>query len=414
MNYSLLLDLVTDLGYELAMSGAETYRVEESISRNLAAYGLESEVFAIPNNLTVSIICDDGHPMTRMRRIGHHGNDIYAVERFSALSRRICAETPDVETAMDWLEETRRSRKVHILPVQLLGNFLGAFGFGIFFGGNWLDGLCAGICGLLVGIINKAMDKLHANQFFGTIFAAFPMALLAYALSALGIAQNPDAVVIGTLMILVPGLLFTNAMRDIIFGDTNSGTNRIVQVLLIAVAIACGTGAAWSTATALWGEPMNVSMGVYGFWEEWLPCFIGCIGFAIIFNIHGPGMILCALGGILAWAVYRISLYLGTTDIAAYFFSCAVAAIYSEVMARIRKYPAIGYLLVSIFPLLPGAGVYYTMHYAVKGEMSRFAEQGMHTISIAGIMAVAILLVSTIVRMWTDYKNKRQKRTPLG
>ena len=54
------------------------------------------------------------------------------------------------------------------------------------------------------------------------------------------------------------------------------------------------------------------------------------------------------------------------------------------------------------------------MHYVVKGEMSRFAEQGMHTISIAGIMAVAILLVSTIVRMWTDYKNKRQKRTPLG
>jgi uncharacterized membrane protein YjjB (DUF3815 family) len=156
-----------------------------------------------------------------------------------------------------------------------------------------------------------------------------------------------------------------------------------------------------------------MSMGIYGFWEEWLPCFIGCIGFSIIFNIHGPGMLLCALGGILAWAVFRISLYLGTTDIVAYFFSCTAAAIYSEVMARIRKYPAIGYLLVSIFPLLPGAGVYYTMHYAVKGEMNLFAEQGMHTISIAGIMAVAILLVSTIVRMWTDYKNRHTKKTPL-
>lgn len=414
MNYSLLLDLVTDLGYELAMSGAETYRVEESISRNLAAYGLESEVFAIPNNLTVSIICEDGQPVTRMRRIGHHGNDIYGVERFSALSRRICAEKPNVETAMLWLEQTRSSRKVHTLPVHLLGNFLGAFGFGIFFGGRWIDGLCAGVCGVLVGCINRAMDKLHANQFFATIFAAFPMAFLAYALSALGVAQNPDAVVIGTLMILVPGLLFTNAMRDIIFGDTNSGTNRIVQVLLIAVAIACGTGAAWSSATALWGEPTNLSMGVYGFAEEWLPCFIGCIGFAIIFNIHGPGMILCALGGILAWAVYRLSLYLSASDIAAYFFSCGTAAIYSEVMARIRKYPAIGYLLISIFPLLPGAGVYYTMNYAVRGEMNLFAEQGMHTISIAGIMAVAILLVSTIVRMWTDYKTKRKKKTPLG
>ena len=410
MNYSLLLDLVTDLGYELAMCGAETYRVEESISRNLAAYGLQSEVFAIPNNLTVSIICADGHPMTRMRRIGHHGNDIYAVERFSALSRRICAEKPDVEVAMQWLEETRRSRKIHTLPVHLLGNFLGAFGFGIFYGGTWLDGLCAGLCGLVVGIINRLMDTLQANQFFGTIFAAFPMALLAYALSATGIAQNPDAVVIGALMILVPGLLFTNAMRDIIFGDTNSGTNRIVQVLLIAVAICCGTGAAWNVATALWGEPVNLAMGAYGFLEECIPCIIGCLGFAIIFNIHGPGMLLCAFGGLLTWAVYRLSLAISYSDITACFWSCAAAAVYSEVMARIRKYPAIGYLLVSIFPLLPGAGVYYTMNYAVRGDMELFAKKGMHTISIAGVMAVAILLVSTIVRMWTDWKMKHHRK----
>lgn len=409
MNYSLLLDLVTDLGYELAMSGAETYRVEESISRNLAAYGLQSEVFAIPNNLTVSIICDDGHPMTRMRRIGHHGNDIYAVERFSALSRRICAETPDVELAMQWLEQTRSSRKIHAFPVQLLGNFLGAFGFGIFYGGTVLDGFCAGLCGLLVGLINRLMDTLRANQFFGTIFAAFPMALLAYGLGAAGIAHNPDAVVIGALMILVPGLLFTNAMRDIIFGDTNSGTNRIVQVLLIAVAIACGTGAAWNVAAALWGQPASTAIIVYSFWEECIPCIIGCIGFSIIFNIHGPGMLLCAFGGLLTWAAYRLSLSISYSDITACFWACVVAAVYAEVMARIRKYPAIGYLLVSIFPLLPGAGVYYTMNYAVKGNMELFAEKGMHTISVAGVMAVAILLVSTIVRMWTDWKAKRNQ-----
>lgn len=409
MNYSLLLDLVTDLGYELAMSGAETYRVEESISRNLAAYGLQSEVFAIPNNLTVSIICDDGHPMTRMRRIGHHGNDIYAVERFSALSRRICAETPDVELAMQWLEQTRSSRKIHAFPVQLLGNFLGAFGFGIFYGGTVLDGFCAGLCGLLVGLINRLMDTLRANQFFGTIFAAFPMALLAYGLGAAGIAHNPDAVVIGALMILVPGLLFTNAMRDIIFGDTNSGTNRIVQVLLIAVAIACGTGAAWNVAAALWGQPVSTAIIVYSFWEECIPCIIGCIGFSIIFNIHGPGMLLCAFGGLLTWAAYRLSLSISYSDITACFWACVVAAVYAEVMARIRKYPAIGYLLVSIFPLLPGAGVYYTMNYAVKGNMELFAEKGMHTISVAGVMAVAILLVSTIVRMWTDWKAKRNQ-----
>lgn len=404
MNESLLLDLATDLGYELAMAGAETYRVEESISRILSAYGLEAEVFAIPNNLTASILCRDGLPMTRMRRIGQHGNDIDSVERFSALSRRICAEKPEIDTAVQWLRETCRTRRTHAVPIDLLGHFLGGCGFAVFYGGGLLDGLCAGLCGLLVGLIGRVMDHYRANQFFRTIFASFPMALLAYGLGRLGLAANPDSVVIGALMILVPGLLFTNAMRDIIFGDTNSGTLRIVQVLMIAVAIACGTGAAWNVATQLWGEPVNTGIHVYSFWQESLPCLIGCIGFSIIFNIHGPGMLLCALGGLLTWAVYRLTMGLGGTDLTAYFFSCAFASLYAEVLARVRKYPAIGYLLVSIFPLIPGAGVYYTMNYAVRGEMDLFAAKGMHTISVAGIMAVAVLLISTLFRMEADRK----------
>jgi uncharacterized membrane protein YjjB (DUF3815 family) len=124
-------------------------------------------------------------------------------------------------------------------------------------------------------------------------------------------------------------------------------------------------------------------------------------------------MSLCALGGLLTWSVYRLTMYLGGTDITAFFWSCTFAAVYAEIMARIRKYPAIGYLLVSIFPLIPGAGVYYTMNYAIRGDMDMFAQKGMHTISVAGVMAVAILLVSTTVRLRTDWKLKHQKKPPL-
>ena len=94
MEYSKLLDLTSDLGYELAMCGAETFRVEESITLILRAYGIESEVFVIPNCMHISIEPVIGRPLTRMRRIGLHGNDLDAVERFSNLSRRICAEHP--------------------------------------------------------------------------------------------------------------------------------------------------------------------------------------------------------------------------------------------------------------------------------------------------------------------------------
>ena len=404
MNYNTLLDLATDLGYELAMCGAETFRVEESIGRVLEAYGLSSEVFAIPNCLTVSIETADGKPMTRMRRIGYHGNDLDGVERFSGLSRAICNRKPDPEDARQWLDQVRHSRRSYSQIGYLLGAFIGAFGFALLFGGSLIDGLCSGICGLLVGSVNRLMDGLKANQFFRTIAASFPMALLAYAMSAVGLADNADMVTIGALMILVPGLLITNAMRDIIFGDTNSGTNRIVQVLLIAAAIALGTAAAWNTAAALWGAPVSPDAGNVGLLMGCISSFIGCIGFAIVFNIHGRGMILCALGGMLAWLVYALATQVSGSDLMGLFWSSVFAAAYAEFMARLRKCPAISYLVISIFPLIPGAGVYYTMNYAVHGHMDLFAAKGMHTAAEAGVLAVGILLVSTTMRIWATRK----------
>lgn len=409
MNYNLLLDVSVDLGYRLAMSGAETFRVEESIERILATYGIQSEVFAIPNCVHVSIETPDGKPMTRMRRIGFHGNDLDSVERYNSLSRRICAEKPEPELLRQWLKQTDESRVSYSSAWYMLGNFLGAFGFGILFGGTLLDSLCAGVCSLIVGIVSIQMERYHVNQFFRTIAAAFLMSVPAYAFGVLGIARSADIVIIGALMLLVPGLLFTNAMRDIIFGDTNSGTNRIVQVLLIAAAIALGTGVAWQVADTLWGVPEAAVPLTASFPIQAIACLIGCLGFSVLFNIHGPGAILCSLGGVLCWGIYCLVLHLGWSDLLGYFWASVACAAYAEIMARIRKYPAISYLVVSIFPLIPGAGVYYTMNFAMRGEMTNFANQGTHTIAIAGIMAVGILLVSTTVRFVNVWKSMRKK-----
>ena len=310
---------------------------------------------------------------------------------------------------MAWIQETTKSCIQYKLPVYLLGNLLGAAGFCILFGGNFTDCLCAGVCGLAIGSVIKLMDHLKANTFFKTIAAAFVMALLSYGMSAMGFTRNTDAINIGALMILVPGLIFTNAMRDIIYGDTNSGINRIVQVFLIAAAIALGTAAAWNVANSLWTIPANSTSLTHSLLVHCVASFIGCVGFAILFNIHGPGGLLCALGGMLTWLTYSLFLLYGAEDITAYFVATLFASAYAEIMARIRKYPAISYLVVSTFPLIPGAGVYYTMLCAVDGDMAAFSEKGMHTVAIAGVMAVGILLVSTIVRMWTSGAWRKNK-----
>lgn len=407
MDYNTLLDMTAELGYRLAMCGAETFRIEDSICRIMDAYGITAEAFAIPNCLTVSIETADGKPMTRMRRIGYHGNDLDGVEKFSNLSRRICAEKPEPQTAMAWVRETEASRRRYPLPIHLLGNFLGACGFAVIFGGDLGDSLCAGICGLIVGVANYLMESQKVNLFFKTIVSAFLMAFGAYSMGQAGLTHSIDAVIIGALMILVPGLIFTNAMRDIIYGDTNSGINRIVQVFLIAAAIALGTGAAWRCAGFLWGTPTSGVECIHPLWLQGIACFIGCIGFFILFNIHGPGGLICALGGMLTWLIYCICIRLGCQDIAAYFWATVFSSLYAEIMARVRKYPAISYLVVSAFPLIPGAGVYYTMNHAVRGDMANFASQGMHTAAIAGAMAVGILLASTVVRLWISRTQRR-------
>jgi len=196
-------------------------------------------------------------------------------------------------------------------------------------------------------------------------------------------------------------------MRDIIYGDTNSGINRIVQVFLIAAAIALGTATAWNAASALWSTPVSAAPCNYSFLAQCFFAFVGSLGFAVLFNVHGKGMVLCALGAALAWAVYLIALECTGSEILGYFWSGLFSSLYSEIMARIRKYPAISYLVISIFPMIPGAGVYYTMNYAVQGQMDLFASKGMFTAAIAGIIAVGILLGSTGFRMYSDWKMNR-------
>ena len=409
MDNNKLLDLAVDLGYELSMAGAETFRVEDSINRILRTYGMEPEVYAIPNCIHASVTLPDGESLSEMRRVGFHGNDLEAVEALSGVSRRICAEKPDEDTGRQWLNDACKNQRQYHWMIQLLGYFTASFAFGIFFGGNLIDALCGGIGGLAVGLCVMFMDKYQANNFFKTLLAAIPLALIPYALGALGICQRPDMATIGAVMVLVPGLLFTYAMRDIIYGDTNSGVNRIVQVLLTAVALACGTAVAWNLASQLWGEPISAAAINHSFWIECLVGAIGCIGFSILFNVHGKGIALGMLGGAICWAAYCVTEGMGGSEATATFIASFIVAIYSEVMARVRKCPAIGYLVLGLIPLIPGSSLYYTMNYAVRGNMNMFSIQGMKTIQLAGLMAAGILLVSTAMRMHAVWKQQRKK-----
>mgnify|MGYP005884832883 CR=1 FL=1 len=333
-----------------------------------------------------------------MKRVGYHGNDLERIEKLNALSRRICAEVPDPETAQRWLKETTAAVRSYAVWTYYLGNFMAAAGFCCVFGGTVRDWLWAGLSGLIIGFVTRCMDRLEVNPFFSTIAASFLMALPAYLAAGLGWLDCVAVVIIGALMLLVPGLLITNSMRDIIYGDTSSGVSRIVQVLLSAFAIALGTAAAWHVTTPIYGHAEAAAALTYPLWAQGIATFFACMGFVILFNVHDWGSVLCALGSALTWIVYLLCSRAGFSIYSANFFSEVVAAVYSEGMGRWRKCPVTSYLVISSIPLLPGAGIYYTMSIGLSGSVQAALQKGLETAGIAGSLAVGILLVSTVFR----------------
>lgn len=142
-----------------------------------------------------------------------------------------------------------------------------------------------------------------------------------------------------------------------------------------------------------------------------LPCvcaFVACLGFSVLFNVHGAGIFICAFGGMLGWLCYLLAAPLGS-DITQAFLAAVVIAVYSEIMARIRRCPATSYLLVALFPLVPGGGIYYSMEHAMSGEIALFLETLLHTLGLAGALAVGVLTVSSLIRLWYNFKDRHAK-----
>lgn len=242
MDYEMLLNMATELGYQLMESGSEIYRVEESTYRLLRTYGLDSpEVFAIPNCLIVSITTPEGRPITRMRRIPNHGTDIELLERCNDLCRQLCTAPIDLEVAYQAVLCLKDHTRRHRPQLVLLGYFLVPAFFSPLLGGDAFDGLSAGIAGLVIGLVLLYGRRLIGeNSFLRTALCSALASLICLFLVRIGLGHNVDQTTIGVLMLLVPGMALTTAMREIMVGDIISGLSRTAEALLIGTAIALG------------------------------------------------------------------------------------------------------------------------------------------------------------------------------
>ena len=402
LDYDLLLNGCCEMGCRLLGCGAEIHRVEDTVHRLCAAYQVKSEVFAIPNCLIVSVTDGQGHIHTRMRRAEIRGIDIEALEGYNALSRRLCAAPPeDPGQIAAQVRQVAAGLKGYAPWMHLMGYFIGGGAFALFFSGGWLEAIAAAIAGLLSGLCLILLNRSQSNFFISTLASGFVLAFSAYALLAFGMPVNIQVVITGAIMVLVPGLVFTNFMSDLLTGDIVAGLSTFVRAVLTAGAIALGTGAALALCLNLWTLPGS-SAAIHSY-PPALYClfaFVGCLGFCFPYNVQGLGGFLCCLGGALGWAVYLAAQAItGNPVYLPSLFAAIAVAIYAEIMARLRKCPATSYLVISYFPLVPGFTIYQAMEYGIQGNTQLFLETFIRTFGIAGCIALGTLAVSTAVRI---------------
>jgi len=243
-DYTTLLNVATEIGFDLLQNGAEIYRVEDSVRRIFVAYGiLNSDVFTIPSCILVTINDEQGRPLTRIRRLTASTTNIMRIERYNSLCRQICRTQPDFAWIRSEIDSIDHS-PCYSLLVQIFATALISFSFTLFYGGNLLDALVAFVCGFILKPIFYTMQKYNSNGFFNNIICSAVITVLAVLAYHFSIAGHYDKIIIGTLMNLVPGIAITNVMRDIIAGDLLSGTIKFIEALLVALGIALGAGLA--------------------------------------------------------------------------------------------------------------------------------------------------------------------------
>lgn len=238
-----LLQIAGRIGQGLLESGAEAYRVENSVHHVVGAYRLgDCQVFSIPNYLHINLIAPDGTAHSYMRRASSLKSvDLEKLNALNNLCRSIAAEKPEadeIRKQLDAIEQTPQ----YSLPMQMLAYAVGSAGFALFWGGGWLDALAAGIAGCVVAVAMYIMGLLEANLFYKSIVASMIGALLACLFVFLGFGSHRSEIIIGVFMTLLPGLMITNFMREIIVGDWLSGMIKLAEALLIAIGIALGAG----------------------------------------------------------------------------------------------------------------------------------------------------------------------------
>lgn len=237
-----VMELALQAGHILLENGAEIFRVEETMSRICRHYGVKScNEFVLSNGIFVTAGNETEKFFAKVQHIPVSGTHLDKVTEINQLSREIEEGKYTVQEARRELERLRKAPGKR-RRTQILASGIGSAAFCCLFGGNAGDTLAAFVAGFLLYIYILFFSDKHLSKIVGNISGGTLVTLLCGILYMAGIGTHPNFMVIGSIMPLIPGVPFTNAIREIADGDYISGSVRMLDAMLVFFCIAIGVG----------------------------------------------------------------------------------------------------------------------------------------------------------------------------
>lgn len=238
-----ILDICILAGKIILESGAETNRVEDTMTRMAAAFGKkESHSFSTPTAIIFSI--DGEQPSSKLIRISRRSTDLHKVALVNGISRAVTNKELSLKEAYAQLKELDGKNLAYPIWVQIIAAFILSGCFTIMFDGQWHDFIWSCLAGGVGFACLLWIDQLLEVRFCAEFVGSFLIGVIAFFMVHLGWGWELDKIIIGAVMPLVPGLLITNAVRDLITGHLVSAQTKLVEAGLTSLAIGVGIAVA--------------------------------------------------------------------------------------------------------------------------------------------------------------------------
>lgn len=235
----LFLEDLLEFGRQYVSTGAQVKRVEDSLVEICRVYGFEHiEIYAVTSLIVATVKNSEGKHFTQSIRVTKGGTDLGRIEDLNNIFNYICENKPDIEELDNLIKHPKKVKPKPI--IKCAGYVLAAGSFAVFFGGTLIDGLAAALIGIVIYLMDYHFKLRNINNIVYTFTASFLAGLLAVLCVYVHIGNNLDKVMIGDIMLFIPGLLLVNSIQEMFNKDIVAGLYKFIEALLTAVAIAGG------------------------------------------------------------------------------------------------------------------------------------------------------------------------------